>query len=1603
MADFQLRVTAETQDAERKLRDVDTQANAATKKRVVEVDANTSAASSKLEGLNAKFKEISKGVNLNGLTGILDINKNIENLSSTASTAANNIKTFYNYAKYAPNVGDKLKTIEDTINGARKAAVAAKEVNAIAGDNGRILQESYGVAAKATETLLDKTAKLGFALFGVQQAIGLLKTAFGSFYTETIGREVSFRETVLKTQTALASTSKVFRNGKEITDPYEKIVSLTGAINERIDSIRKRSIELAGVTSNDVVEVFGMVAQQISKVGGSLKDAEDLAISFSAALGTFGVPIYQARQEVSSIFMGTIDPNSYIATALGITNEDIAKAKTQVGGVVKFLQDRLSAAVAGQRVAAQGLRGVTSNIKDLYELISQSFGAGLLEPLLGQLSRVFEFLFKIKDSLFAIASNAGKGIGSLLGNTTTLLGGGSALFKQAGAQAQPFTEGVAKNIESVFNTIQGKISTIIGPLRKIFEEVAKSIGLAVTGLTKLALSFAMLKIEQYSALISAFANLAPVITFAANAFKSFLEGNAKFLQSPFVQAIAQLKVEFDLLGKVGVFNLLQIGLGLKAFIANWSAIRTAAASAGRSVIGVVLEINTAFAALVRTLARVATTFLTLTESFTGANTALRAQLTAIKAQTAALEGFTGGTGRLKQAMEGLAETVGGKLKNAIVGFIKASAELLILELIITTVVDAVGRYQRTLDDIKTTQRANQALRELTTKYKDVTDASSTAAKAARDYNRAIVESEYSRTLSRIEEIRQRLNDLRYENQDGIQTWGEFWRALDPGTFLDRLQGRPSSQVEAGRLIAEQIRLRDYQRRVEAAKDQQQARDNITLQADNRKNLEKEIADMRRSIESDLFQQRQALASKEVEIFRAAGELRIFQMERANKKMLEGQEGASQAALTALNEYLSTRERGELDIEASKKQLTIEIANLQKAADDYRFDIEKKIFDLRKRSGENDVASAQARNQLLGQTLTGPVPADLVGRQDKAMSFFTSRGLSEMSAAALVGGMTQESGMRSNAYNPKSGAEGVFQWVDRAPQMIAYGAKNDFNKQLEFAWKELQTSESKALQMLRNAKTLNEALLGAAQFERFDGYQSLGAGTEWGNRVAYTKDILSRGGRRTAPSTAATPGATPQLQGRNDIPDPAAAAKNYKAALESVGSAMERLRALQAALTDAKTKAAFEEIAKAAFPRAQVEQYKDQLLEAQLNLKAFAASKADAYDPERTAIEVRYQKELLIMTRERQEIINKAAEAEGIKAAELNALAKKMSDQIAKRKKDLEDIRNIEAQTLSITRAQAAIENLRKTFTDSNKVIAAQKADLVVSTKMQLQGFSPEAVDTQMKLIAAARKYNEDVTQINKDIAATTDTKTLDELRTKLEEVRTEYNKNIKAIQDFATVQQAAKSALAWQTDNRWSAAWGGMKQGLEDYAASLGTLKSQMQDFTKNTLGAMSNAFVELLTTGTTNFRQLASNILADLTRIIFQTMVLKPLLKAIGGPLTSAFGFANGGIMTSAGPLPLRSYAGGGIANSPQMALFGEGSKPEAYVPLPDGKSIPVSFDRSNAQGSGNVSVNVNVDAKGTQAQGNSTKSEQIGRVIANAVQEEILRMKRPGGLLAS
>ena len=72
-----------------------------------------------------------------------------------------------------------------------------------------------------------------------------------------------------------------------------------------------------------------------------------------------------------------------------------------------------------------------------------------------------------------------------------------------------------------------------------------------------------------------------------------------------------------------------------------------------------------------------------------------------------------------------------------------------------------------------------------------------------------------------------------------------------------------------------------------------------------------------------------------------------------------------------------------------------------------------------------------------------------------------------------------------------------------------------------------------------------------------------------------------------------------------------------------------------------------------------------------------------------------------------------------------------------------------------------------------------------------------------------------------------------------------------------------------------------------------------------------------------------------------------------------------------------------------------------EAVVPLPDGKTIPVQM--SGGGGTNNVTVNVNMETGQTTSENSEGRdTNQLGKVVAAAVQAELQHQKRPGGIVS-
>ena len=131
----------------------------------------------------------------------------------------------------------------------------------------------------------------------------------------------------------------------------------------------------------------------------------------------------------------------------------------------------------------------------------------------------------------------------------------------------------------------------------------------------------------------------------------------------------------------------------------------------------------------------------------------------------------------------------------------------------------------------------------------------------------------------------------------------------------------------------------------------------------------------------------------------------------------------------------------------------------------------------------------------------------------------------------------------------------------------------------------------------------------------------------------------------------------------------------------------------------------------------------------------------------------------------------------------------------------------------------------------------------------------------------------------------------------------------------------------------------------------------------------------------TKSLAQAASALLNDIARQ-FLRLGINTLLSSFGGPFAKLPTFAKGG----------RPPVG-------RPSIVGERG-PELFVPSTAGAIIPNNKLGGEAL-TNNIVVNVNMEG-GVDAQGGEEEGRQLGRLIAVAVQSEIIQQKRAGGLLA-
>jgi lambda family phage tail tape measure protein len=338
------------------------------------------------------------------------------------------------------------------------------------------------------------------------------------------------------------------------------------------------------------------------------------------------------------------------------------------------------------------------------------------------------------------------------------------------------------------------------------------------------------------------------------------------------------------------------------------------------------------------------------------------------------------------------------------------------------------------------------------------------------------------------------------------------------------------------------------------------------------------------------------------------------------------------------------------------------------------------------------------------------------------------------------------------------------------------------------------------------------------------------------------------------------------------------------------------------------------------------------------------------------------------------------------------------------------------------------EAIRSFILQQTDAIREQNATMQNSIELEVkrasllgQGYGPERIESMMKVAELEQLRSQRVAKLGE--LARSNPEMTGELTSAIGEVNAEYTNLIATIERLYEIQSSPQARL--------QQAVGAVRQELTTLTDPVNQIVGAA-----NAIGSSFGSAFKGLVSGSMSakealasfFQSTADYFLDMASKIITQwiTMtILNSVLKlfpggagAAGGglagsslpggfanPLVGAYTNANGNAFAANGIVP---YAKGGIVNSPTLFKFAKGGAmqtgimgeagAEAVMPLkrgPDGK-LGVA-----ATGGGGVNVVVNVDAKGSAVQGDQGQGNELGRVIAGAVQAELIKQQRPGGLL--
>lgn len=222
-------------------------------------------------------------------------------------------------------------------------------------------------------------------------------------FNDLVSAGIKFNDTIATSQLGIAGLVATLG---DVRDAQGQSVSATEELNlalgiarEQTKALRQDSLKTVA-TFEQLLDTFQVSVGPGLAAGLDLDEVRKITVDISQAASALGVPQNQLAEEVRSLLSGTIQARTTrIATALGITNEDIRRLK-ETGELFDFLEEKFAGfAEAAQRQARETFSGIRTLITGLVQEILGKAAQPLFAELVSLGNGLFDNLLSVKDAV----------------------------------------------------------------------------------------------------------------------------------------------------------------------------------------------------------------------------------------------------------------------------------------------------------------------------------------------------------------------------------------------------------------------------------------------------------------------------------------------------------------------------------------------------------------------------------------------------------------------------------------------------------------------------------------------------------------------------------------------------------------------------------------------------------------------------------------------------------------------------------------------------------------------------------------------------------------------------------------------------------------------------------------------------------------------------------------------------------------------------------------------------------------------------------------------------------------------------------------------------